>query len=118
MARLLNSANRVVRFSPARRLLLSSLRLENVMQAAKDRMIRPGKMPGREQMEVASDDLRPKERPALTVWALIFFGVAAFFGVASWTTGNTSSLLLTLLFFLSAGLGVITLLSRFVRTPP
>lgn len=78
-----------------------------------------GKMPGLERLDMPDEDFEPKERPALTAWALIFFALAAVSGVLSWTVtlSNQPSLLLQLMFWLFAGLGIITFLSRFVRVP-
>lgn len=77
------------------------------------------KVPGLERMNLTARDFEPHQHPTMLIWGLIFFAVAAAFAVLSFTVevGGQPALVFQLLFLLFAGLGLLSVLSRFVHTP-
>lgn len=77
------------------------------------------RVPGLERMDVSTKDFESRNRPLMTTWALIFFGLAAASAVLSWAifSEGTGALIFTLLLVLFGILGLISLLGTVVNSP-
>jgi hypothetical protein len=77
------------------------------------------KIPGLERMDLTTEDFVPRKGRTLTIWALVFFALAAASAFAAWggAFAPQSTLLFEVFLVLFAGLGLITLLARFVHSP-